>query len=32
MFHAHKYSSELENQLVAVFEKSLPETPPWKKN
>jgi len=32
MFHAHKYSSELENQLVAVFEKFLPETPPWKKN
>lgn len=32
LFQADKYTPELENQLIATFDKFLPETPPWKKN
>jgi phosphoglycolate phosphatase-like HAD superfamily hydrolase len=31
MFQVHKYTPDVENQLVATFEKFLPDTPPWEK-
>ena len=31
MFHTHKYTLEMERQLIADFEQYLPEIPPWKR-